>query len=249
MAVFSGLNLASPKSVGLMASAPYICRKIVQIMKQALKIVCGAILLFAIASCNKAEQDFYVDRFNEKIAGDYYYTALNWDGPAVDLDGDGIASIEIAQELDSLNTSILPIGDLVKWPLRIPKCQGIDIQHSLVIRIPMQGVMRESKDGNYHPEMHHHAAFLAFWRLNKTGAVTFENDNRAPEFVQQQDMVYNYSPLADRVDYVRSVDIISIEDGVMHFTYECIFYDFLTKSFVTGTVDAWMKRKPFPINY
>ena len=202
-------------------------------MERIIKILSAATLILVLASCNKKQQDHYLIQFNENIAGDYYYTTMDWYGPAVDLDGDGEASVNIAHELYGLNSDILP-GKQKRTAARVLELQAPGIPNTISIDIPMQGVVKDPEDGSCHPSERMWATYSPQCVMNKDCNISFRNS--------ESGSIANKIPLTKCMDLVKEAEMISLEPGYMHFTYKCVFYDFLTRSFVPGKVDAWLKR-------
>jgi len=156
-----------------------------------------------------------------------------WYGPAVDLDGDGEASVNIAHELYGLNSDILP-GKQKRTAARVLELQAPGIPNTISIDIPMQGVVKDPEDGSCHPSERMWATYSPQCVMNKDCNISFRNS--------ESGSIANKIPLTKCMDFVKEAEMISLEPGYMHFTYKCVFYDFLTRSFVPGTVDAWLKR-------
>lgn len=189
-------------------------------------------LLLSLLSCNKESEQDLISRMNNNIAGNYKYESISWSGPAIDFNGDGKADTDMIKEYAGMDNC----ENLLKSKNSgvVARLYKLNSATSIFISVPMQILYYEKDTEQY--------------RSGSGGLGGVEQTSVQYLLYKSGDISFDYSDSFktkdsdDRVDLVKGGKILSLADGVMKFTAECSFYDHLTKSVVSGTLEAKMIR-------
>lgn len=202
------------------------------------KIICLFALSFVFAlicSCSKTNTPSYqstCNQLSESISGKYKYDSIIIEGRPIDLNNDGISNNDLLKEYCGLSSEwIINKEDA----LVIHNIQPFSFE-ILHIPIPLQGVEIDQDTALYKIDpysIYGSAQFVPSIGCDSNGlTIKYGNFLFNGHFRAEEDMF----------DHLTSAKLLSLNNGVLVFSFYAVFYDFSTNAIVDGLVTATMIR-------
>ncbi len=187
-----------------------------------------ACLLFY--SCSPFNTDNIIRDWNNSISGRYGFQSLEWEGNAIDLNNDGIASTNLIEEymLFSSCHSSMELNQSCK----VREIEEVNHRYYLSITFPLQRITQDRLDNSFQLDKSGTIeAHLICFYLDKKGNLHTEKetDKMVSEIPESEKYTANHAQCG-------GTEILHIKDGVIEFTTDCRLYDYSSGGFVTGKI-------------
>lgn len=202
-------------------------------------IVCIALIPGILVSCvGKGDQE-KLESVCDALRGQYKCISVEFSGPAVDVDNDGNAGLDMIREYSTLSNAAVAINDVV----RVEPLQDYDEEGRIYIVTPAQDITYHKDSGDYELRNGGYITIPYSYTVSSDGSVLFNavSDQLYIEPVEGDNEIYHldYSFYKAKSIYVGGGEIKAVVD--------CGIYDFISGMMIKGTVTLSYERFTFAL--
>lgn len=205
-------------------------------------------VIFAVAflgifvSCGEDSQSI-INETSEMIEGRYDCISAEWLGLPVDLNDDGKKSCNISAEFNGMSNSLLALENDA---MTVTGVENTGQTGHMTVRFPMQFIRENNSDGilSFANPLGGYAWYEFYFTVDKKGVIYWQEPM---SISHPEDHIQQEGHYLDGVDYLKtgSAHVRYIMEGLICIIFDMTYYDWSSKSWVSGQIEGiYMRRSP-----
>lgn len=211
-------------------------------MKKTKYLLCLLCLLFVSCECEKDDPNPGLESITDLILGEYRCKSMRFEGEPVDLNNDGICSVDLKEEFSYFSYSCT----VFSAPNFIHAVSEYDTEEFFNLKVPIQGI-KYDKVSNLFSLMSDYGSnfYVCFsYRVNTDGTFEFftRNDRLNSSCRDSDWEILDW----DNAN-TKGENVVYFDNGFLIVQIMGAYYDFHTKNIVTGPVELVYERVSYAV--